>query len=200
MMKKKKKSSLRKLNLAGLTVIILVIGFISYGAYLFQGLPSLASLENPKTDIATRIYSEDGELLDQFYIQNRTIVSLDAIPKDFINGLIATEDRKFYNHWGVDLDRIVKATIKNLVSLSVKEGASTLTQQLARNLYPTVIGSEISLTRKIREAITAVQIEKTYTKDEILILYMNQVYFGRGAYGRLSCLSNSCQFPTAWRI
>ncbi|HEY3250982.1 MAG TPA: hypothetical protein VGK25_07675, partial [Ignavibacteria bacterium] len=85
MMKKKQKSSTRKLSFAGLIVIILVIGFIAYGAYLFQGLPSLASLENPKTDIATRIYSEDGELIDQLFIQNRTIVSLDVIPKDLIN-------------------------------------------------------------------------------------------------------------------
>src|SRR3989304_5848033 len=183
MMKKKKKSSSRKLSIAGFVIIVFVIGIIAYGAFLFQGLPSLASLENPKTDIATKIYSEDGELLDQFYIQNRTIVSLDAIPKDLINALIATEDRKFFKHWGVDLDRIAKAMIKNLISFSVKEGASTVTQQLARNLYPTSIGSAISLTRKIREAITAVQIEKTYTKDEILILYLNQVYFGRGAYG-----------------
>ena len=183
MMKQKKKSSSRKFSFVAVVFLILVAAVILYGAFLFQGLPSLSSLENPKTDLATKIYSEDGELIDQLFIQNRTIVSLDAIPKDLINALIATEDRKFYKHWGVDLDRIVKAMFKNLLSFSVKEGASTITQQLARNLYPTTIGSEISLTRKIKEAITAVQIEKTYTKDEILILYLNQVYFGRGAYG-----------------
>jgi penicillin-binding protein 1A len=183
MMKKKKKSSSRKLSLAAIIAIAVLVGVIAYGAFLVQGLPSLSSLENPKTDLATKIYSEDGELLDQLFIQNRTLVSLDAIPKDLINALIATEDRKFYRHWGLDLDRIFKAMIKNLLSFQVKEGASTITQQLARNLYPTVIGSDISLTRKMREAITAVQIEKTYTKDEILILYLNQVYFGRGAYG-----------------
>lgn len=183
MMKQKKKASSRKLSLAAVITIALIIVGAAYGTILFKGLPSLSSLENPKTDLATKIYSEDGELIDQFYIENRTIVSLDAIPKDLINALIATEDRKFYSHWGLDLDRIVKATIKNLMSLSVKEGASTITQQLARNLYPTTIGSDISITRKIREAVTAVQIEKTYTKDEILILYLNQVYFGRGAYG-----------------
>ncbi|MBL8008907.1 MAG: transglycosylase domain-containing protein, partial [Ignavibacteria bacterium] len=94
-----------------------------------------------------------------------------------------TEDRKFYKHWGIDVDRIAKAFMKNLMSFSIKEGASTITQQLARNLYRTEIGQAISLTRKLREAITAVQIEKTYTKDEILLLYLNQVYFGRGAYG-----------------
>ncbi|RPI19616.1 MAG: PBP1A family penicillin-binding protein [Ignavibacteriae bacterium] len=183
MMKKKKRSSSYFWR-AVLVVTVAIIIFIGIGAaYLFKDLPSLSALENPKTDIASRIYSEDGELIDQFYIQNRTIVSIDGIPKDLINALIATEDRKFYKHWGVDIDRIVKATVKNLMSFSVKEGASTITQQLARNLYPNTIGNKISLTRKLREAITSVQIEKTYTKEEILLLYMNQVYFGRGAYG-----------------
>lgn len=183
MMSKKKKSSKRKLSVFALFVIIIGALSIAYGAYLFNGLPPLSSLENPKTDLATKIYSEDGELIDQLFIENRTIVSLDAIPKDLTNALIATEDRKFYKHWGIDVDRIAKAFLKNLMSFSIKEGASTITQQLARNLYRTEIGQAISLTRKLREAITAVQIEKTYTKDEILLLYLNQVYFGRGAYG-----------------
>src|SRR4030095_1406651 len=183
MMKKKKKSFSRKLSIFAFIILVLLVGVIAYGAFLFQGLPPLASLENPKTDLATRIYSEDGELIDQFYIENRTIVSIDAIPKDLINALIATEDRKFYKHWGIDLDRIAKAFFKNLMSFSIKEGASTITQQLARNLYRNEIGHAVSLTRKLREAITAVQIEKTYTKEEILLLYLNQVYFGRGAYG-----------------
>ena len=181
MMKKKKASSSRILKLAALAVLAIVVLITIYAVYLFRELPSLSALENPKQDLATRIYSTDGELIDQFYLQNRTMVSIENIPKDMINALIATEDRKFYKHWGVDLDRIVKAFIKNLMSFSLsKEGASTITQQLARNLY---FGREITLTRKLREAITAVQIEKTYTKDEILTLYLNQVYFGRGAYG-----------------
>ncbi len=182
MMKKKKNSSSmgQKIGIGFGIMFLILIGI--YVVNLFRDLPSLSALENPKTDIATRIYSEDGELIDKFYIENRTIVNIDAIPKDLINALIATEDRKFYSHWGVDLDRIAKAFIKNLVSFSVKEGASTITQQLARNLYAS-IGREVSISRKIKEAITAVQIEKTYTKEEILILYLNQVYFGRGAYG-----------------
>ncbi len=183
MMNKKKKSSSRKLSLFAVIVLIIAGISIAYGAYLFQGLPPLSSLENPKTDLATKVFSEDGELIESFFIENRTIVSIDAIPKDLINALIATEDRKFYKHWGIDLDRIAKALFKNIVSLSIKEGASTITQQLARNLYRSEIGSAISVTRKMREAITAIQIEKTYTKEEILLLYLNQVYFGRGAYG-----------------
>lgn len=181
MLKKRKKTSTKKFTLFGFILLAFSIGIFSYGVYLFKGLPSLSSLENPKTDLATRIYSEDGELIDQFYLQNRTMVPIDNIPKDMINALIATEDRKFYSHWGIDLDRIGKAFIKNLMSFSLsKEGASTITMQLARNLY---FGMEVTLTRKLREAITAVQIEKTYTKDEILSMYLNQVYFGRGAYG-----------------
>jgi penicillin-binding protein 1A len=182
MLKNKKSSLSKRRRLIMIASLIGAFIVIIYIANLFRDLPSLNALENPKTDIPTRIYSEDGELIGQLYIQNRTIVSIDAVPKDMINALIATEDRKFYRHWGLDIDRIAKAMVKNLVSFSVKEGASTITQQLARNLY-TSIGREISVTRKLKEAITAVQIEKTYTKEEILILYLNQVYFGRGAYG-----------------
>lgn len=181
-MKKKKRASSRFWSFLGLFLIGFFVFSGLYIAYLYQDLPSLSSLENPKTDIATRVYSEDGELIDQFYLQNRTVIRIENMPKDLINALIATEDRKFYKHWGVDVDRILKAGIKNLMSFSVREGASTITQQLARNLYAS-IGTKVSITRKLREAITAVQIEKTYTKNEILEMYLNQVYFGRGAYG-----------------
>ena len=100
-----------------------------------------------------------------------------------VQALIATEDKKFYDHWGVDVDRIVKAVFKNVLRGSLtKEGASTITQQLARNLYKD-IGNEVSLNRKLREAMTAVQVERTYTKEEILAYYLNTVYFGKGAYG-----------------
>jgi len=151
--------------------------------YLSKTLPSLAELENPKLEEATKIYSSDGELIDKFFLKNRTKVTLDNIPKDMIQALIATEDQKFYDHWGVDVNRIFKAFFKNILKGSLtKEGASTITQQLARNLYKD-IGNEISLNRKLREALTAVQIERTYTKEEILAYYLNTVYFGKGAYG-----------------
>lgn len=113
--------------------------------------------------------------------QDRTQVTIDNIAPVFIQALIATEDRKFYDHWGVDIQRIVQAFVKNIIAMDLtKEGASTITQQLARNLY---IGDEVTLNRKLREAMTAVQIEKTYTKEEILAYYCNTVYFGNGAYG-----------------
>lgn len=163
------------------SAVALIIGGYLY--YLSSSLPSLAELENPKLEEASKIYSSDGELIDKFYLKNRTKVTLDNIPKDMIQALIATEDRKFYDHWGVDIDRIFKAFFKNVLRGSLtKEGASTITQQLARNLYKD-IGNEVSLNRKLREAMTAVQIERTYTKEEILAYYLNTVYFGKGAYG-----------------
>ncbi|MBV6480014.1 MAG: Penicillin-binding protein 1A [Ignavibacteria bacterium] len=169
------------------TLVIITIAVIAtlagYLIYLSQTLPSLAELENPKLEEATKVYSSDGELIDKFFLKNRTKVTLDNIPPVMIQALIATEDRKFYDHWGVDIDRIAKAFFKNLLKGSLtKEGASTITQQLARNLYKD-IGNEISLNRKLREAMTAVQIERTYTKEEILAYYLNTVYFGKGAYG-----------------
>lgn len=164
-------------------VVAAVLVLAGYLYYLSSSLPSLAELENPKLEEATKVYSTDGELIDKFFLKNRTKVTLDNIPKDMISALVATEDKKFYDHWGVDIDRIVKALFKNVASGSLtKEGASTITQQLARNMYKD-IGNEISINRKLREAMTAVQIEKTYTKEEILAYYLNTVYFGKGAYG-----------------
>ncbi len=177
---------IRKRNSA-LTVIIygcviLAVMFIGWLIYLSQTLPSLSELENPRLEEATKIYSDNGELIDKFYLKNRTRITYDELPQDLINALIATEDRKFFDHWGVDVQRIVQAFFKNLARFSLtREGASTITQQLATNLY--LDKKETTLSRKLREAMTAVQIEKTYTKKEILVYYFNTVYFGKGAYG-----------------
>ena len=181
--KKKNKTKNTVFGTAIIAALVSVILLSVYLSFLSSTLPSLEELENPKLEEATKIFSSDGELIDKFFLQNRTKVTLDSIPKDMINALIATEDRKFYDHWGVHLERIFKAFFKNVASGNLtREGASTITQQLARNLYKD-IGNKISLNRKLREAMTAVQIEKTYTKDEILAYYLNTVYFGKGAYG-----------------
>jgi len=184
-------SNLNKLKNNLFRNILLVILFFSIlgGAFLYfhviEELPSLEELENPKPLLASNVYSADGEMIGQFFIENRIEVSLDSIPKSLIDALISTEDRKFYEHWGVDLERFIKAMIKNLFFLS-REGASTITQQLSKNLYrlrdPDESLFDVGV-RKIREWITAVQIEKTYTKNEILEMYLNISYFGRGAYG-----------------
>ncbi len=168
--------------------IVVLLGVI-YGIYLISGLPSLEQLENPRPELATKVYSADGELLDQFYIKNRSRVSLKDLSPELVNALIATEDKNFYVHWGVDLPRFLRAMIKNTLTLHLREGASTITQQLARNLYD-LKGANESLfgkvTRKIREFITAIQIERNYTKEEILEMYFSVSYFGRSAYGILS--------------
>jgi penicillin-binding protein 1A len=164
---------------------VLLLAAAGFMYYVVSGLPSLEQLENPKPQLASTVYTSDGEVLGQFYIQNRIETHLDSLPSYLTNALISTEDRKFYTHWGVDLNRFGKAMVKNLLTFS-HEGASTITQQLAKNLYNLKNKNENSfetVIRKIREWITAVQIEKTYTKKEILQLYLNVSYFGKSAYG-----------------
>ncbi|MBW7855945.1 MAG: hypothetical protein B6D43_06785 [Ignavibacteriales bacterium UTCHB1] len=178
---RKKKFQRVSFSFVFFSMLFIILAFCGYLFYLTQSLPSLSELENPKLEEATEIYSDDGVLIDKFFLKNRTQVTIDNIAPVFIQALIATEDRKFYDHWGVDIQRIVQAFVKNIIAMDLtKEGASTITQQLARNLY---IGDEVTLNRKLREAMTAVQIEKTYTKEEILAYYCNTVYFGNGAYG-----------------
>ncbi len=180
--KTKRKSFLYLLLLISLIFIASIILILQY---IFEGLPSLDELENPKPQLASNVYSIDGELIGQFFKENRVEVSIDSIPPHVINALIATEDRKFYDHWGVDLQRFIKAMFKNIF-LFKREGASTITQQLAKNLYELKLQNESlfdTIIRKIREWITAIQIEKTYTKREILEMYFNIQWFGHGAYG-----------------
>lgn len=165
---------------------LITLIFVALAIYTVSGLPSLEELENPKPVLASRVFSADGELIGQFFIENRIETNLDSLPKYIVQALISTEDRNFYSHWGVDIPRFFKAMIKNLFSLSLKEGASTLTQQLAKNLYSLKEGRENILdkgVRKIREWISAIQIEKTFTKNEIAEMYLNVSYFGRSAYG-----------------
>ena len=147
-----------------------------------RDLPSLEQLENYDPDLVTRIYSSDGKILSELFLQKRVFVELNSIPKHMHDAVIASEDRRFYDHWGLSLRSVARAISINILSLSYRQGFSTLTQQLARNLYKT-IGFEDSILRKIKEVITAVQIERTYTKDEILEMYLNTVHFGHGTYG-----------------
>jgi len=160
-------------------VLAAIIIFFAYNSVSYA-LPSLEQLENPKQEYATQLFSADGELIDHFYTKKRVNLCYDSIPKSFINALVATEDKNFYSHWGVHAGRIFNAMVKNVLSGRFKEGGSTLTMQLARNLY---FNQENSFRRKIREAMTAIAIENTYTKEEILAMYSNTVTFGRGTYG-----------------
>jgi penicillin-binding protein 1A len=181
-MKKKLMKHYRKI----IAWTVLAVGCAVYFAYLVSGLPSLEQLENPKAELATKVYSIDGEVLDNFFVKNRVQISIGELPSHIIEALLATEDKNFHSHWGVDLPRFARAMVKNILTLQLREGASTITQQLARNLYD-LKGQRESLfgkiTRKLREFVTAVQIERNYTKEEILEMYLSVAYFGRSAYG-----------------
>jgi len=179
---KKNNNSKKKWYIWGTIIFV----FLALAIYTYSGVPSLDELENPKPPLASRVFSADGELIGQFFIENRIAADLDSLPPYVIKALVATEDRNFYDHWGVDLPRFFKAMVKNLFSLSLREGASTITQQLAKNLYSLKEGRENPLdkaVRKVREWISAIQIERTFTKNEIAELYLNVSYFGRSAYG-----------------
>ena len=143
-------------------------------------LPQIRSLEGFRPASITRIYSSDGVLLAELFREKRDPVSLDAIPKYLQAAIITVEDRSFYEHSGVDIKGILRAVFKDIRAREFVEGASTITQQLAKTLFLT---AEKSLKRKIKEAILSFQIERRYTKSEILELYLNQIYFGSGAFG-----------------
>ncbi|MCK5098201.1 MAG: penicillin-binding protein 1A [Desulfobacteraceae bacterium] len=143
-------------------------------------LPQINSLKQFKPASVTNVYSSKNQLISQFYIHKRFPVSINNISHNLIDAIVSTEDRLFFSHPGIDFKSIVRALIKDIKAMSLKEGASTLTQQLAKTLF---LSSEKTITRKIKEAILTLQIERRYTKAEILELYLNQIYFGNGAYG-----------------
>ena len=160
--------------------ITLIVGI--YILYLSIDLPSIEKLENFDPDLVTRIYSSDEVVLHELFLQKRVFTELRDIPENMRQATIASEDRRFREHWGISLRSVARAIVVNVLSLSYRQGFSTLSQQLARNLYKS-IGFEDNITRKIKEVITAIQIERTYTKDEILEMYLNTVHFGHGTYG-----------------
>ena len=148
--------------------------------YLVVGMPSLTQLENIDPPLVSRIYSEDGKVIHELFIHNRIYVPYDKIPENAIHALLDTEDRDFFEHWGINIKRIPKAFLVDLVTLSFRQGFSTITMQLARNLY---FGFAKNIVRKFREILTAIQIERTYSKKEILEMYLNTAFFGHGTYG-----------------
>ena len=163
-------------------IIVGMIGVLSIILILSRDLPSLEQLENYDPDLVTRIYSADGKVLNELFVQKRVFIELDKIPEHMQYAVVSSEDRRFFDHWGLSMRSIARAVMINTLSLSYRQGFSTLTQQLARNLYKSV-GFEDSILRKVKEMITAIQIERTYTKDEILEMYLNTVHFGHGTYG-----------------
>ena len=150
------------------------------GYLLNIDLPNVRRLQDYQPPVITRLYSDTGVLIHQFAEERRILVSLSEIPDSFRNAIIATEDADFYRHFGVSMKAIARAAYHNLLAGGVVQGGSTLTQQLAKLLF---LKPERTLRRKLQEAFLAMQIEKTYTKDEILEFYCNQIYMGHGRYG-----------------
>lgn len=147
---------------------------------LTRDLPQIRALETFRPPAVTRIYSADKVLLAELFAEKRTPVNLSEMPPHLIKALIASEDRRFYQHAGIDIKGIMRAAVKDIMAGGLVEGASTLTQQLAKTLFLT---PKKTFGRKIKEALLAVQLERRYTKKEILRFYLNQIYLGSGAYG-----------------
>ena len=151
--------------------------------YFSIGLPDYKKLSNYQPPISSRVYSQDGKLIAEYALQKRLFVPYESIPIKVVNSFLSAEDKNFFNHPGVDPKGILRAVIKNLKNISQSkrlEGASTITQQVAKNFLLT---NEVSMKRKIKEAILAFRIERAYTKERILELYLNQIYLGQGTYG-----------------
>ncbi len=151
--------------------------------YFSIGLPDYKKLSNYQPPISSRVYSDDGKLIAEYAIQKRLFVPYESIPKVVINSFLSAEDKNFFSHPGVDAKGILRAVIKNIKNISQNkrlEGASTITQQVAKNF---LLNNEVSMQRKIKEAILAFRIERAYSKERILELYLNQIYLGQGTYG-----------------
>jgi len=145
---------------------------------LFGPLPTFAAIENPKSNQATEILSADKTVLGTYYVQNRSSVSYSQLSPNVVNALIATEDIRFYRHSGIDFQRIPSMILYNLVGK--KQGASTITQQLAKNLFsgPIARNPLVRFTQKLKEWIISIELERRYTKQEIVAMYLNTVDFG----------------------
>ena len=165
---------------------------VATNAGVFGKLPSFEELENPKSNLATEIYSEDGVLLGSYYVQNRSYVDYDELSPALVAALISTEDARFYTHSGIDFISLARVGVKTIaLGDRGQGGGSTITQQLAKNLFPrdtTHYTSKIARTGKLvvakfKEWITAVKLEHNYTKNEIVAMYFNTVFFGSNAYG-----------------
>jgi penicillin-binding protein 1A len=166
--------------------ILFVVGVAAVAGLLWhysKDLPDYSQLQDYEPPVMTRVHAADGSLVAEYARERRLYVPIQAVPKQVINGFLAAEDKNFYEHGGLDFTGIARAGInyaQNFGSSRRPQGASTITQQVAKNFLLT---NEVSFTRKIKEALLALKIERTYSKDKILELYLNEIYLGLGAYG-----------------
>jgi penicillin-binding protein 1A len=172
------------LIVAGILSLLLGAGVAVAALWAFtilpRTLPSVTALESFQPLIGTKIYDDNDELITELHVERRIFVPLAHIPQALRDAVIATEDKRFYYHWGIDPIGIARAVSQNYRRGRIVEGGSTITQQLTKVLFLT---PDKSLERKLKEAVLALELERRYTKDRILEMYLNQVYFGHGAYG-----------------
>src|SRR5881409_2338875 len=176
---------LRRVLIAVGAVSLLVLAAVAVAALwaftIFpRSLPSVTALETLQPILGTKIYDDNDEPLTELHVERRIFVPLAQIPQSLRDAVIATEDRRFYSHWGIDPIGVARAVVQNYRRGRIAEGGSTITQQLTKVLFLT---PDKSLERKLREAVLAMELERRYSKDRILEMYLNQVYFGSGSYG-----------------
>lgn len=160
--------------------VVALLGVSGYVFYLMAKLPKVDRLTDYKPPIVSQVFGDDGTLVGEFYLERRIVVPVSKMPRKLIQAFVSAEDSNFYSHKGIDYLGIMRAAIKNVMSMSKKEGASTITQQVAKSM---LLSPEKKFSRKIKEAILAKRMEERLSKDEILYLYLNQIYLGSGAYG-----------------
>jgi len=170
---------MRKYIISGILVFLIITLFCN-ACYAFLGLPQTNTLENLQLISATQVFDINGQLISKLFEQNRIVISMNNMSAYIPQAIVANEDSRFYSHIGVDPIGIIRAVWVNIRTGSITEGGSTVTQQLAREMFLT---QERTLTRKIKEAILALIIERKFSKQEILQAYLNQIYLGEGAYG-----------------
>ncbi len=173
-------------NARGIAIVVAsmlavaLLCFTGWFYYMLAKLPKVDRLADYKPPIVSQVLGDDGSLVGEFYLERRTVVPVNKIPRKLIQAFVAAEDSNFFQHKGIDYFGIARAAFKNLLSMRKKEGASTITQQVAKSMLLT---PEKKFSRKIKEAILATRMEKKLSKDEILYIYLNQIYLGAGAYG-----------------
>lgn len=161
--------------------IVTALGVAGYVFYLLARLPRVDRLADYKPPIVSQVFGDDGSLVGEFYLERRIVVPVNKMPRKLIQAFVAAEDANFYSHKGIDYFGILRAAFKNLLSMRKKEGASTITQQVTKSMLLT---PEKKFSRKIKEAILATRMEEKLSKDEILYLYLNQIYLGGGGLRR----------------
>ena len=177
--------SILNFSIKFLIVFLLIVVFFIFSTlwYFSAGLPDYKKLSNYQPPISSRVYSENKNLIAEYSLEKRLFIPFDSVPKKIINAFLSAEDKNFFSHPGVDAKGVLRAFLNNIKNISQNkrlEGASTITQQVAKNFLLT---NEVSMKRKIKEAILAFRIERAYSKERILELYLNQIYLGQGAYG-----------------